>query len=81
MCLSSVQINQALGTIGVTAIIGDHEELVDQLLAMSSTTCAQLIYIAHLATVAPSVPLRMCIYANRTEASVYITLAKRISQR
>ena len=80
MCLSSVQIHQALGSIGVTAVVGDHEQLVDQLLAMSSTTCAQLIYIAHLATVAPSVPLRMCIYANRTEASGYITLAKRISQ-
>ena len=81
MCLSSVQMHQALGSIGVTAVVGDHEQLVDQLLAMSSTTSAQLVYMAHLATVAPSVPLRMCIYASRTDASVYITLAKRISQR
>ena len=81
MCLSSIQIHQALSSVGVTAVIGDHEQLVDQLTDMSSTTCAQLIYMAHLAIVAPSVPLRMCIYADRNEASVYITLAKRISQR
>ena len=81
MCLSSVQMHQALSSIGVTAIIGAHEQLVDQLTTMSSTTCAQLVYMAHLATVAPSIPLRMRIYADRHEASVYITLAKRISQR
>ena len=81
MCLSSVQIQEALGFIGVTAVAGDHGQLVDQLLAMSSTTCAQLVYMAHLATTVPSILLRMCIYADRNEASVYITLAKRISQR
>jgi hypothetical protein len=81
MCLSSFQIQQALSSIGVAAGFQNHEQLVDQLLATSSTTSAQLTYMAHLNTVAPFIPIRVSVYANRTEASLYITLAKRARQR
>ena len=79
--LSSVQIQQALRYVGVAAVIGDHDQLVDQMVDMSSTTCAQLIYIAHLVTVAPRIPVPMSVYSCRGQASLYITLAKRASQR
>ena len=81
MCISSLQIQQALRYIGVAAVVGDHDQLVDQMVDMSSTTCAQLIYIAHLVTVAPRVPVPMSVYSRRDQASLYITLAKRASRR
>ena len=81
MCLSSVQIQQALRYVGVAAVIGDHDQLVDQMVDMSSTTCPQLIYIAHLVTVATRVPVPMSVYSCRDQALLHITLAKRASQR
>ena len=81
MCLASVQIQQALRYVGVAAVVGDHDQLVDQMVDMSSFPCAQLIYIAHLATVAPRIPVPMSVYSCRDQASLYITLAKRASQR
>ena len=78
---SSAQVQQALRYVGVAAVIGDHDQLVDQMVDMSSTTRAQLIYIAHLITVAPRIPVPMSVCSFRDQASLYITLAKRASQR